>query len=177
MPLSARSSLGACLAALSLAGCAASNPSPVPLVAPAADVAALAGEWTGEYSGTSGRTGSIVLKLTAGRDTALGDIVMVPTASEQVRPQQPSGVNPGTGARDVVTRPAAQPLTIRFVRIAGDSVSGLLDSYTAPECNCVLTTTFTGHVAGDRIDGTFRSAGDPGAAGAQEGRWTVKRRR
>src|SRR4051812_40968385 len=42
-----------CLAALSLAACV-STPSPVPVIAPAGDVAALVGEWRGEYSGSSG---------------------------------------------------------------------------------------------------------------------------
>ena len=158
-----------CLAILPLAA-GVSTPSPVPVIAPAGDVAALAGEWRGEYSGSSGRSGSIVFSLTAGRDTAYGDVAMVPTGGEPLLAAE-------TGRPGAVTRPSSRALTIRFVRIAGDSVSGWLDPYQAPDCNCVLTTTFMGRANGDRIDGTFRTVGDPRATGAQEGRWTVTRRR
>ena len=158
-----------CLAALSLAACI-STPSPVPVIAPAGDVAALAGEWRGEYSGASGRSGSIVFNLQAGHDTAYGDVSMVPTAGEPVLPAE-------TGQPGAVTRPGSRPLSIRFVRITGDSVSGWLEPYQAPDCNCVLTTTFAGRASGDRIEGTFRTVGDPRAADAQSGKWSVTRRK
>ena len=159
-----------------LAGCAA-NPSPVPVSAEPNAIAALAGEWTGEYSSAAtGRRGSIVFTLAAGSDTAYGDVAMVPSGSDQ--PLRAAGTSSGAagGQNNVVTRPAAQGLTIRFVRIAGDSVSGVLDPYTAPDCGCVLTTTFRGRVQGGRIEGTFESSGDPRAAGSQGGHWAVTRR-
>ena len=110
------------------------------------------------------------LSLAAGRDTAYGDVAMVPTGGEPLLAAE-------TGRPGVVTRPSSRALTIRFVRIAGDSVSGWLDPYQAPDCNCVLTTTFVGRARGDRIDGTFRTVGDPRAAEAQTGQWSVTRRR
>ena len=170
---SARRAAPSLALALALAGCAA-NPSPVPVVAPADAIAALAGEWTGEYSSAAtGRSGSILFTLTAGRDTAFGDVVMVPAGSDRALPQEKTGA----GSPSVVTRAKPQPLAIRFVRLAGDSVSGMLAPYTAPECGCVLTTTFTGRVGRDRIDGTFTSSGEAHAAEPQVGRWTVTRRR
>lgn len=57
------------------------------------------------------------------------------------------------------------------------SLARWLDAYQAPDCSCVLTTTFVGHANGDRIDGTFRTVGDPRATDAQTGRWSVRRRR
>lgn len=157
-----------------LAACAA-NPSPVPVVADPGALGALTGEWAGEYSSAAtGRSGSIVFTLTAGRDTAAGDVVMVPSGSEQ---PLVAAAAPGAGGRATLTRPAAQGLTIRFVRLAGDTVSGMLDPYSAPDCDCVLTTTFTGQLQGDRIAGTFETRGDPRAGAMQPGRWSVSRRR
>jgi hypothetical protein len=163
--------LRSCITALLAAGCA-SNPSPIPLNASPNAIASLAGEWSGEYSSTAtGRSGSIVFTLTAGRDTAFGDVVMVPGAGTNV-----AGTGTAAG-KPVVTYPASQPLRIRFVQVAGDSVSGVLEPYSVPDCGCVLTTTFTGRVASNRIDGTFTTSGDPQSSGPQNGRWTVKRRK
>lgn len=170
----ARCAPSACLLVPLLVACAA-NPSPVPVVAEPDAVAALAGQWSGEYSSAAtGRSGSIVFMLSAGRDTASGDVVMVPSGSEQ---PLVAAATPGVTGQAVATRAAAQGLTIRFVRLAGDSVSGMLDPYSAPDCSCVLTTTFTGQLHGDRIDGTFETRGDPRASTTQSGRWSVSRRR
>ena len=44
---------------------------------------AAVGEWVGEYSSAeTGRVGSIVFTLAAGRDTAAGDVMMVPANIE-----------------------------------------------------------------------------------------------
>ena len=118
-------------------------------------------------------SGGIVFSLSAGRDTAFGDVIMVPAGSEQRLVAAPAAA----GDRFGTTRPATQGLTIRFVGVAGDSVSGVLDPYSAPDCACVLHTTFTGRVRADRIDGTFVTHGDDRAPAPQVGRWTVTRRR
>jgi hypothetical protein len=73
-------------------------------------------------------------------------------------------------------RPETRGLTIRFVRIAGDSVSGSLDPYAAPDCDCVLSTTFTGRVRANRIDGTFITLGGAPRGTPLRGRWRVTRR-
>ena len=167
-----RSIARACLAAAVLAGCATRS-SPVPLQADEGALTALAGEWSGEYSSAAtGRSGSIVFKLTAGSDTAFGDVVMVPSGSAHpLTPAPKAGVEGG-----VVTHPTAQALTIRFVRVSGDSVSGALDPYQSPECGCALVTTFTGRVEKDRIHGTFVTHGEMHASAPQTGTWSVRRR-
>ena len=54
------------------------RPWPVRLEGRSSDLANLAGEWVGEYSGSqSGRSGSIIFRLAAGRDTAYGDVLMI----------------------------------------------------------------------------------------------------
>ena len=69
----------------------------------------------------------------------------------------------------------SEVLTIRFVRAEGGTISGSLDPYHAPDCSCILTTTFRGELRGDVIEGTFTTAGDP-MAERQPGRWRVTRR-
>ncbi len=167
----------ALLLTLTVSSCAIRR-EPVRVEASPADLTALAGEWAGEYSsGASGRSGSIVFTLRAGLDTAYGDVVMVPRGSaEPLSSAQPPGTGaPGSGGA-VGMMQRGVGLTIRFVRIAADSVGGALDPYVVPGCNCRLTTTFLGAASGDRIAGTFVTLGDP-AADRQTGRWAVTRHR
>jgi hypothetical protein len=143
---------------------------PVPVVGVVADVSQLAGDWTGEYSSVeSGRRGSIVFHLSAGADTARGDVLMAPmwTGRPPAEPAPPSGM-PAT--------PTTQMLRIEFVRIAGGEVSGLLAPYTDPTCGCTLRTTFIGRLQADTLEGTYtslhRQTGE-----RQSGRWRVVRER
>jgi hypothetical protein len=70
----------------------------------------------------------------------------------------------------------SQVLTIKLVRVSGDTVSGVLDAYRDPQCDCPVVTTFTGKLAGDVIDGTFTTRGNQTAA-QQTGTWRVTRKR
>jgi hypothetical protein len=160
-----RTMIWACVAAL-LLGCA-TTPMPVPV---AGEVAALAGEWLGNYDGDeSRRSGSIVFTLTAGRDTAYGDVLMVPVGAMQaLRPLHPS-------TPEIDDRSSPQMLTISFVRVRDGWVSGTLDPYRSPDCACTLVTTFTGHLNGDRITGTFVTRHEDGHF--ETGSWSVRRKR
>jgi hypothetical protein len=142
----------------------------VPVVAEPAAVAALAGEWTGSYERpAAGRGGNIVFRLEAGRDTAEGDVVMVPrSGAVPLKPAAPG--SPGTLARAMAP---GQVLSIRFVRVQGGTLSGVLDPCQEPECGCVLHTRFTGTLAGDRLRGTFVTCGEP--RGTVTGTWSVTR--
>lgn len=157
-------------AALLMAGACALNPAPVPVSGPAPDIAALEGEWSGEYRGLeTGRTGSILFRLDAGRDTAHGDIVMVPRSG---------GMTHDDALRVAATRHADnQVLTIRFVRVSGQHVAGTIEPYPDPDSECELVTVFRGELDGDRITGTFRThhVGHDGMA--QTGTWWVTRAR
>ena len=136
-----------------LGAACASSPAPVPVVSRDGDLSLLEGEWKGEYDAPSvGRHGSIVFKLAAGADTAYGSVLMVPRGWSQ--PLGPLG-NPAFEAHDA---PTPELLTISFVRLARGEVSGILDPYADPECDCAVYTTFTGQlVAPDVIEGTFVS--------------------
>src|SRR5256886_3075331 len=51
----------------------------VPVGGTAGEVAALAGQWEGSYaSAATGRSGSISFTLSAGSDSAFGDVIMIP---------------------------------------------------------------------------------------------------
>lgn len=153
------------------AGCAG-NPSPVPVLASPADLSALGGSWEGEYSSSqTGRSGSIVFQLAAGRDTAFGDVLMVPKVDSRERDAAQTGSS-------VWPPPqlAAQLLTIRFVRVEGGEVSGTLDPYQDPECGCLLSTTFVGRLDGDRIRGTYTTYGALHNVPIT-GRWEARRSR
>ena len=163
------------------AACARGRAPAVPVIAGSADeLSALVGKWSGEYSSaTTGRRGSIVFTLAAGRDTAVGDVVMMPSgASGPLRRASGNAVYAAgaEGAPGGVIAPrASSALTIRFVRLAGDSVVGMLEPYEGPDCACVLTTRFVGRVRGDRITGTFETRGSP-TYQPQVGHWQVKRK-
>jgi hypothetical protein len=142
---------------------------PVPIVGAQADISSLAGDWTGEYSSVeSGRRGSILFHLTAGTDTARGDVVMSPMWIG--RP--PASDAPRAGG-DV---PSTQVLQIQFVQVAGGQVSGQLAPYTDPSCGCTLRTSFTGRLRADTLEGTYTSLHQQ-TGDRQAGRWRVVRDR
>jgi hypothetical protein len=155
-------------------GCA-SKPTPVTISGDSGDRASLAGKWVGEYSSpATGRTGSIVFNLSPSGDAANGDVVMVPRGYDKaLQPYNASSTAVGAGAQGATP---SQVLTIKLVRVAGDTVSGVLDAYRDPECDCPVETTFVGRLNADAIEGTFSTRGRQ-SAGPQTGTWRVKRSR
>jgi len=154
--------------ALALTAACAMNPAPVPVTGAAEDVNALAGEWTGEYrSVETGRSGSILFTLQAGKDTAYGDVVMV---------AREIGMTHDDAMRVATTRRQAnQVLTIRFVRVSGSTVTGTIEPYPSPDCSCQLITVFRGELRGDRIEGSFRTHHSEHETVAQQGTWWANR--
>ena len=161
-------------AAALLAGCA-TRPTPVPVIGPQTDVNALVGEWTGDYSNPeTGRSGSIVFTLKAGKDTAMGSVVMIPRENKrQITVGAPVD---RPVVRTSVAAGSSEVLTIRFVRMEGSHLIGRLDTYRDPDCGCELTTTFHGQFTdAGTITGTFTSTGSTMGHLPSSGRWTVKR--
>ncbi len=155
--------------ALVVAACAA-NQTPVPVVGHPGDIAALAGEWTGEYSSVeSGRSGSISFTLRAAADSAFGDVVMIPVGWG--RPLTPWR---GEGAPMAGQRPMSEVLTINFVRVEQGHVNGTLAPYADPRTGERLLTTFVGALSGNTITGTYTTRLPSGET--QTGRWTAQRK-
>lgn len=142
-------------------------PRPVPVTGNPSDLNELAGEWSGDYhANTGGRQGTVIFKLAAGADSASGEVLMFP------RQAPPTRGETGTGA---LRQPLPQSLAIRFVRAANDKVTGVLDPYIDPECDCRADTVFEGRIEGDTIEGTYtvgRSGNEP-----VTGVWKVKRKK
>lgn len=158
---------------LALAGAllaCASKPTPVTVAGDAGDVASLAGKWSGEYnSPVTGRSGSIVFNLSNSGTAASGDVVMIPRGYGKALFRY----NPGT-TTPIQSADNSQVLTIKLVRVSADTVSGVLDPYRDPQCDCAVETTFVGRLHGDTIDGTFTTRGSQSVA-PQTGTWRVKR--
>jgi hypothetical protein len=161
IPLLAAVLLAACWLA-----CASTPPPPVAVMADRAELGALAGEWAGSYwSAATGRRGVIRFQLQADTGAAWGDVWMSPADV----PRTSTGDGAHSGG-------AAQPLQIRFVRVDDDAtVSGTIEPYADPECNCMLSTTFVGKIDGDRIEGTYTSRGGTASA-VTTGRWEAERK-
>jgi len=162
--------LMAAVSAVSLA--CASKPTPITVTGDTSDRASLAGKWVGEYqSSSTGRSGSIVFNLSPSGNAASGDVVMIPRDYGKALVAYGPGTAQGATVQNTNT---SQVLTIKLVRVSGDTVSGVLDAYRDPQCDCPVETTFTGTLSGDTIDGTYSTRGTQANA-PQTGTWRVKR--
>ena len=152
---------------LALTAACAWQPSPVVMVGPENEVYQLAGEWSGEYrSAEAGRSGTIWFKLDAQKDTAFGDVLMIPREPVMTSPE-PSAPKQGKDLPSV--------LTIKFVRVDGTRITGAIDPYPSPDCGCMLFTVFRGELSGDRIVGDFMIL-HSGEEKVQSGVWWANRR-
>lgn len=160
-------SLVAFLFLLSLVmSCGSADPAPVRVIGGPEDLAPLTGEWVGTYEGRSGRTGSITFHLTDDPKGAHGDVVFLPQ-KEITYGGDPRAHEPFAGAT---------VLSIEFVRVSAGEITGKIASYPDPEvAEATLETHFAGHLAGDRIDGTFVTYSDHGVA-PRRGTWSVHRK-
>ena len=158
------------LVALAAACAAPPPPAPVSVQGSPADLATLAGEWSGDYfSADTGRSGSIRLDLRAEEGMAHGDVMMFARQGEPMTPAHEHSAEAG--------RVSTQALSIRFVAVEGDLISGTIEPYRDPGCaQCVVSTTFTGRLRGDVIEGSYVTHGGPGHR-TQQGRWRVERKK
>ena len=141
------------VAFLALVGACGATQSSVQVKGPTEDVVLLAGDWQGEYRGIeSGRQGTIKFSLAVGRHTADGYVKMFPE-----------------GAKG-----APRALKIQFVQVDHGQVTGRIDAYTDPSCNCQVETVFSGSVEGDVIDGMFETK-VVGSEESHRGQWSVYR--
>jgi hypothetical protein len=162
------------LAAL-LAACS-SQQSPAPEIpvgaAKKSDRSALVGKWFGEYSSQdTGRSGSIVFEFKEG-ETAHGDVLMWPKGSRNV--MAPSEVK-ALPEDQLKTMP--QILQISFVEAKGGYLTGNMDPYIDPDCNCEVHTTFGGSIDGEVIVGDFTIERLDHPGKAAKGKWKVTRQK
>lgn len=146
------------------------RPDPVPIAGSASAIGSLAGTWLGDYQGTeSGRSGNITFIISARGDSAFGDVLMVSATN-------PGTLQPAHGAEEHMAHVrSSQALRIDFVAVSEGELSGHLEPYIAPDCDCRVTTTFSGRRSGNVIEGTFVTRGP--SSFEQRGRWRVSRER
>jgi hypothetical protein len=162
--------LGVLLVVLATAACETERAA-IPLAVDPAERSVLVGEWRGEYGNSSTKqAGSIAFFLLEGEDHAHGDVVMIPAGSSE--PYRPSA---GSAERAALRR-GAELLSIQFLRAEGGRVTGALEPYWDPVCECEVQTSFVGEMQGDRIVGIFTAlSGRPGI-GRSTGWWEVHRK-
>ena len=142
-------------------GCA-SKPPEIALTSSDFDLNPLVGEWRGDYSNPEiGRGGTIAFTLRAGESAASGNVVMIPSSGDTFVPHADT------------PRPV---LTIHFIRKEGSKVTGTLDPYQDPACDCQASTTFEGaFVDRSTIEGTFTTVTSLAGRPATHGKWKVTR--
>jgi hypothetical protein len=156
-----------CLALVALASCQYGS-TPIQLQGEPAAIAALTGDWHGEYwSNASERRGSLRFFIGAGADSSFGDVTMFTPMGQLLRPAD-------EGEQHRAHTRLAQSLRIDFARVGGGAVTGTLEPYIAPDCNCTVSTTFTGTIQRDTIRGTFATRGESG--GSRDGEWRLVRK-
>ena len=149
--------------ASSATGCA-SRPPETPVFSSDFDLNPLVGEWHGEYSNPeAGRSGTIAFTLRAGESSASGKVVMLPGTADSLASAEAM-------ARSVIN--------IKFMRKEGNKVTGTLDPFRDPQCDCMVTSNFEGTFTDARtIEGTFTTVPTRTGANVTGGKWKVTRLR
>jgi hypothetical protein len=143
----------------------------VPLLGAPERIAILQGNWSGTYDGNeSHRRGTISLSIGAGDTVAYGDVLMIPAGYDHHDVWTERDRHATMAAR----HPAI--LSISFVRISANSISGVLEPYVDPDCDCRVLTRFAGRLTNpNTIEGTFVTTEEHSAA-ERRGRWRVTRK-
>lgn len=147
------------------AGCAV-RPSPDTAPSRSADLAAMNGNWVGEYlDGQTGKYGAIMLSIRSSTDSASGDVVLTPYGSSSMV------------AADVIAHrnhsPAPEVLRVSFRRVIGGLVEGTVEEYFSTDCSCVVTTVLQGTPTRTGIAGEYVTSNAAGLR--KQGRWSVER--
>jgi hypothetical protein len=143
----------------------------VPVEGSARDLRWLAGDWLGEFaSSRDGRGGTIAFSLSAGRDSAQGQVVF-------------TGPTPPPGCTDPVSAATGPRMTgeivLTFARIdvAERAIGGWMRPYRDPELGCLMDTWFEGEIWGDTLTGLYFSDPADTARALRLGSWWAARRR
>ncbi len=148
----------------------AKKPPGTELTASDFDLQPLVGVWRGAYTNPqAGRQGTIAFSLRAGESFASGNVVMIPKADSLLTPEERGLVSDvGPTGRSVIP--------IRFIRKEGGNLNGTLDPYRAPDCDCMVTTTFQGSfIDANTIQGTFTTVPSRAGSTITSGTWRVTR--
>jgi len=154
-------------AAAATIGCARGTPG-IELASSDFDLNPLVGQWRGNFSSAqTGRTGTIAFNLNAGESAASGNVVMFPKPDSLLTPEERA---------EAANVPDRTVLKIHFVRKEGGSVSGGLDPYRDPDCDCTVTTLFQGAFTNSStIEGSYTTVRSKPGSDVINGKWSVTR--
>lgn len=155
-------------AAALLALAAACSVQPAPQLAPSqpADLAAMNGNWVGEYTNSeTGRSGSIAMSLRSWSDSAAGDLVLVPNGSSPLLAVDVAG--------HVARGVSAEVLRLSFKPVAGGMVEATVEPYFSSDCTCAVTMVLQATPEKNLIAGEFVLSSTRGLR--QQGKWSVSR--
>jgi hypothetical protein len=143
----------------------------VPVEGSSRDLRWLAGEWSGEFAGArDSRRGSIAFSLTAGRDSAEGQVVFT-------GPSPPPGCTDPVSVAMEARATAEIVLAFAHVDVSDRTVSGWMRPYRDPALGCLMDTWFEGEATGDTLAGMYFSHPAEVASSVRLGTWWVARRR
>jgi len=165
-----RANLFAAFAFMMSALACASTPPGTEISSSDFDIRPLVGVWRGSFnSAQTGRSGTVAFTLRAGESSAKGNVVLIPRPDSLLTPEERE-------APENVNMPGRLVVPITFIRKQGGSLNGILDPYTAPDCNCTVTTTFEGTFAdANTIEGSFTTVPSKAGASVSNGAWKVTR--
>ena len=132
------------------------------------DLNPLVGQWRGSFSSAqTGRTGTIAFNLNAGESAATGSVVMFAKPDSLLDPEE----------RELAANvPDRTVLQIHFLRKEGGTVSGGLNPYRDPDCDCTVTTLFQGSFTNSTtIEGTYTTVRNKPGSDIVSGKWKVAR--
>ena len=154
------------LALAALVAACGIQPTPEPTPSNPADLAAMNGNWIGEYNNSeTGRSGSISMSLRSWTDSVAGDVVMVPRGSTPLLAADVVGhVNRGV---------SSEILHLSFKRAAGGMVEASVEPYFSQDCACVVSMVLQATPSRNLIAGDFVITSPRGLR--QQGRWSVER--
>jgi hypothetical protein len=156
---------GLVVTAVVLLSCTAIPPPEIPFNASESAMESLAGRWSGNYwGGPQGRSGLITFELEEGDGHAHGEVIMLPEDRREFSPAY----------RPTQLLPSPQPLRVEFIRAADGQMTGTLEPYRDPGCECLLSTSFMGSIHEEVIEGSFVTVGGPGHL-KDMGNWKVER--
>ena len=150
-------------------GCAGKQPGTA-VSASDFDLKPLVGIWRGTYSNPqTGRNGTIGFSLRAGESFASGSVVMIPKADSLLTPEERELLGEEAPSGRTV-------LSIKFIRKEGGNLSGTLNPYRSPDCDCTVNTTFVGTFKdANTLEGTFATVPSKAGAAVTGGTWRAIR--
>jgi hypothetical protein len=145
------------------------------------DVEKLAGKWEGEYtSSITQRSGAVIFDLTkTSSGHALGRITKteyVTSTTKEKRGATHKSIGPKHKTVPVTkTSKQETPLSIDFMGLEGDKISGEVTPHYDPKFNATVFTTYEATLKDNRMEGTFTTRIGQNGNSYTGSWWTIRK--